>query len=178
MSTSIIKKQLLAAALKELMQEKSFSRISVTDICNYCNISRKSFYYHFKDKDDLIEWIFYFECADRLMEENIKAFWTFYKRLADYLSKNRAFYANLAEVSGIHSFQSLLYRFLFENLEKNTHDYFEVNQRYKDVEKQMDCLDFLSTTFMASLKNWITKYPQMTTEEFVEITRFDKLLKE
>ena len=177
MSTSIIKKQTLAAALKALMDERSFSRISVTDICTYCHVSRKSFYYHFKDKDDLVKWIFYFECADRLIEENIKDFWVFYRKLADYIYENKEYYVNLANVSGIHSFQALLYQFLFSNLEKHIHDYFEEHSKYNDDQKQMDCLDFLSTSFMTSLKNWIVKHPEMTVEDFIEVTRFDKLLK-
>ena len=58
MADSNITKRALAEALKELMEEKSFSKISVADICGKCNMNRKSFYYHFKDKYDLVNWIF------------------------------------------------------------------------------------------------------------------------
>ena len=57
MADSGITKRALAEALKQLMEELPFSKISVADICEQCNMNRKSFYYHFKDKYDLLNWI-------------------------------------------------------------------------------------------------------------------------
>ena len=48
LASSKITKKALANALKEVMVEKPFEKISVSDICNKCNRNRKSFYYHFK----------------------------------------------------------------------------------------------------------------------------------
>ena len=59
MAESSITKNALAEALKGLMMEKNFEKISVSDICDRCNMNRKSFYYHFRDKYDLLNWIFY-----------------------------------------------------------------------------------------------------------------------
>ena len=59
MAESNITKNALADALKSLMREKNFDKISVLDICEKCNMNRKSFYYHFRDKYDLLNWIFY-----------------------------------------------------------------------------------------------------------------------
>ena len=61
MPDSNITKKALANALKELMAEVSFRSISISDICGRCDMSRKSFYYHFKDKYDLVNWIYYNE---------------------------------------------------------------------------------------------------------------------
>jgi len=58
MSDSNITKKALAQALKGLMAEQPFSKISVGDICEECGMSRKSFYYHFKDKYDLTDYYF------------------------------------------------------------------------------------------------------------------------
>jgi len=55
---SNITKKALSSALKELIQEKPFEKISVADICQKCNLNRQSFYYHFKDKYDLVNWVF------------------------------------------------------------------------------------------------------------------------
>ena len=59
MADSNITKRALAQALQELMEEVPFDKINVTQICEKCGINRKSFYYHFKDKYDLANWIFY-----------------------------------------------------------------------------------------------------------------------
>lgn len=61
MADSSITKKALANAMKELMEQKKFSKINVGEICSLCNMNRKSFYYHFKDKYDLVNWIFYSE---------------------------------------------------------------------------------------------------------------------
>ena len=44
--------------LRELMMELFFEKINVAQICERCNMNRKSFYYHFKDKYDRVNWIF------------------------------------------------------------------------------------------------------------------------
>lgn len=51
-------KQALAAALKEKMLKKSFSKISVSELIDASNINRKTFYYHFEDIYALLKWTF------------------------------------------------------------------------------------------------------------------------
>ena len=57
LADSNITKKALADALKELMDTKPFQKISVSDICERCQMNRKSFYYHFKDKYEVLEYI-------------------------------------------------------------------------------------------------------------------------
>ena len=47
-------KQAFADALRKLLEQKPFAKISVSHICEECGMNRKSFYYHFKDKYDLV----------------------------------------------------------------------------------------------------------------------------
>ena len=46
----------LEASLKELLRTKSIDRITINDLTEHCGISRMTFYYHFKDIYDLVEW--------------------------------------------------------------------------------------------------------------------------
>lgn len=39
----------------QLVQELDFTKLTVLEICNAVNISRKTFYKNFKDKNDIIE---------------------------------------------------------------------------------------------------------------------------
>ncbi len=57
MSDSIITKKAIAVSLKDLMKKKSLAKITVSDIVKNCNLNRQTFYYHFKDKYDLLHWI-------------------------------------------------------------------------------------------------------------------------
>lgn len=47
----------LEASLKKLLLHKKIDKITINDLTADCGISRMSFYYHFKDIYDLIEWV-------------------------------------------------------------------------------------------------------------------------
>lgn len=49
-------KHALEASLKKLLQHKQLDKITIQDLTADCGISRMSFYYHFKDIYDLVEW--------------------------------------------------------------------------------------------------------------------------
>jgi len=51
-------KLLLANAIIELSAEKPLSKITVSDVVAKAGTGRQTFYNHFKDKNDLIYWIF------------------------------------------------------------------------------------------------------------------------
>ena len=53
---SQVTKRALEASLKSLLLRKPLSKITVTDITEDCGINRMTFYYHFKDIYDLVEW--------------------------------------------------------------------------------------------------------------------------
>ena len=50
-------KYVLGEALKELLQKKPLNKITVTEIVDLCGLNRMTFYYHFKDIYDLLEWV-------------------------------------------------------------------------------------------------------------------------
>jgi len=50
-------KPALEASLKKLLLRKPLDKITISDITEDCGISRMSFYYHFKDIYDLVEWV-------------------------------------------------------------------------------------------------------------------------
>ncbi len=53
MSTNQTKSRIISAAYG-LFQEKGFERVTVKDICDACNITKPTFYYHLKSKDDIV----------------------------------------------------------------------------------------------------------------------------
>ena len=53
---SQITKRALEQSLKNLLQQKPLSKITISDITEDCGISRMTFYYHFKDIYDLVGW--------------------------------------------------------------------------------------------------------------------------
>lgn len=53
---SEITKRAMEASLKNLLLKKPLGKITINDITEDCGISRMTFYYHFKDIYDLVEW--------------------------------------------------------------------------------------------------------------------------
>ncbi len=49
-------KQAIAAAFAQLSQKKPVDKITVKDLVEHCGISRQTFYYHFQDILDVMEW--------------------------------------------------------------------------------------------------------------------------
>lgn len=50
-------KQALETSLKKMMLKKPLDKITIHDLTADCGISRMTFYYHFKDIYDLVEWV-------------------------------------------------------------------------------------------------------------------------
>lgn len=53
---SQITKRALEASLKNMLLKKPLNKITIADIAEDCGINRMTFYYHFKDIYDLVEW--------------------------------------------------------------------------------------------------------------------------
>lgn len=125
MAESSITKNALAEALKGLMMEKNFEKISVSDICDRCNMNRKSFYYHFRDKYDLLNWIFYigfmehikFDDFQELFDEDESGkkydIWELIGELANYFYTEKEFYRRALMVEGQNSFKDYFHDGLF-----------------------------------------------------------------
>ncbi len=83
--------------MRELMKHKSIDKIRVTEICRAAGIERPTFYYHFRDKYDLVAWMFHnsaygtdvisAESAAKSMSR-MKSDMVFYKRAYEDSSQN------------------------------------------------------------------------------------------
>ena len=63
-TTSQNTKKMILDTFVELLELKPISKITVSEIVNKCQINRKTFYYHFTDIYDLLEWFL----NDRIQE--------------------------------------------------------------------------------------------------------------
>ncbi len=92
-----ITKLWIAEKMKKIMTTKPLDKIRVTEICREAEIERPTFYYHFKDKYDLVAWIFFHdafktdilsvESAAKAMNE-MRTDYLFYKRAYEDNSQN------------------------------------------------------------------------------------------
>ena len=68
MSESLITKKAIADGFRSLTEKKAFDKITVSDITSACGLNRQTFHYHFRDKYELINWIFYNEIISPITE--------------------------------------------------------------------------------------------------------------
>lgn len=64
-------KKLIAESFEVLMEKHPFEKITIRMITDQAGLIRPTFYNHFQDKYDLVEWIF---CENIIRE--VEAFWT------------------------------------------------------------------------------------------------------
>lgn len=100
MSDSNITKRALSQALKELMKTRPIEKISVGNICDACGLNRKSFYYHFQDKYELLDWIYYQEGFVYLASDVTFDNWHEHmEKLLEMMRENQIFYENTISAS-------------------------------------------------------------------------------
>ena len=58
MASSLITKKRIAKAFRDLLATREFDKISIVDIMESAGIRRQTFYNHFLDKYELLDWIF------------------------------------------------------------------------------------------------------------------------
>lgn len=96
-------KSAVEASLKELVEEKPYVSITVSDICENAHVSRKSFYNIFENKDDVLSSIFKQDVTEPL--ESLNAVLTqeqaygmsmlFYEKVYERIYDSASFYINL-----------------------------------------------------------------------------------
>jgi len=163
MPAPAITKKALAESMKELMNEMSFEKISVGHICEKCGMARKSFYYHFKDKYDLVNWIFYTEYISVLQSKNYSDIHELFQDTCSYFFENRSFYINAFNVEGQNSFTE----FFSETLQAIAYDY--TQDRIGDHEFRDFFCSFFTNAFRESIVQWLKSGAVIPPERFASL---------
>ena len=66
---AVMTQKALGDALIKLLSKKPLSRITVNDIVEECGLARQTFYYHFRDIYDLLEWTIETGASEELKKE-------------------------------------------------------------------------------------------------------------
>lgn len=167
MADSNITKRALAQNMKELMAEKPFSKISVGDICERCGMNRKSFYYHFQDKYDLVNWIFYTEFISSVRLEEQSSAWTLLEDVCTYFYRERQFYRSAMQIQGQNSFREYFIQVMAPVIMR-------FNQRIfpaMDQKKYEFAFTFLTDAFTTSMVRWLSEGARLTAKEYLDQLR-------
>ena len=97
-------KEKIATALRQLMGERSFERITVQNLMDMTQMKRQSFYYHFQDTRDVLMWICRREIFGPLAESTLELEEWLLLAL-ELLDRDRAFYRKLLKAVSIDFLQ-------------------------------------------------------------------------
>lgn len=166
MTDTNITKMLLANSLKDLMNKEEFDKISVDDIVKNCELTRQTFYYHFKDKYDLMNWIYYNETKKFMINYNKIENWTDgLKDICLYIQKNKTFYINALNTKGQNSFPEYLHDYITEvstSVIKNV-----LSQEY-DSRKWKFVVEFFSTSLVGIIIHWANDNMEEDSSEYID----------
>lgn len=93
-------KTAIASATKQLVETRNFNSITVTTIMKTAGLRRQTFYDFFRDKYDVLEWIYQSEIGGK---SNRITFASWSRTLTDmvtYFANNRAFYRAVLTIDG------------------------------------------------------------------------------
>lgn len=148
--------------MKKLMKEKLFEKISVIDICEGCGMNRKSFYYHFKDKYDLVNWIFYTDFIKTASKRSYTNGWDLLTAVVELFSSDRAFYKAALEIQGQNSFRDYFY--------EATVPIFSMFSEAMISDTESAVLDphYFTDAFLVIMYRWLSQKTDQSPEEFIE----------
>ena len=109
-------KEQIAKSLKELMLKKPFEKITVKEITDGAHVIRPTFYNHFSDKYEVLEWIFLHEVIEpgrALVETGMAK--EYVRFVLAKMKNDRAFYMEAAKIKGQNSFEDIM-RNIFQNM--------------------------------------------------------------
>lgn len=156
MAVSQTTKRALAASLKKLLAEKPLDKITVVDIVEDCEVNRQTFYYHFQDIYDLIEWIFLTETTRVLDGKKTYDTWQQgFLQVFDYVLENKPLMVNV-----YHSVRrDELERYLYEvtcHLLMGVVEEQAAGLSVREEDKQF-IADFYKYAFVGLLLDWIRR---------------------
>lgn len=151
---SNITKRALEASLKNLLLQKPLNKITVGDIANDCGINRMTFYYHFKDIYDLIEWSCVEDATKALEGKKTYDTWQEgFLNIFNAVLDNKPFIMNVYRSVSREQIEIYLYKLTY-NLLIDVVNEKSVGMAVTDEDKKF-IADFYKYAFVGIMLNWI-----------------------
>ena len=107
----------LEASLKKLLLHKPIDKITINDLTEDCGISRMTFYYHFKDIYDLVEWVCVEDGKRALQDKKTYDTWQEgMEQIFEAVLENKPFIFNVYRSVSREKIESYLYKLTFQLL--------------------------------------------------------------
>lgn len=166
-------KHALADALKQMMKVKPIAKITVKELVNICNVNRQTFYYHFNDVYDLLEWVFEEDANRALPSEVVYEHWQ-----KDVLAFFQYLYDNADFALNVYHSDSRMYmlRYLKLRLERCIRSFADIVSEGMDIGKQEYefVIEFYSRGIIGLISQWMDE--DMQLPKVITLSRFVRVL--
>ena len=147
-------KNALENSLKKMLLKKSVNKITISDLTKDCGINRMTFYYHFHDIYELIEWSCVEDAKKAIKEKKTYDTWQegFYQ-IFEAVLENKPFIMNVYRNVSKEHIENFLYELTY-NLMMNV-----INEKSKDISVKEEDKKFIATfyknAFVGLMLDWI-----------------------
>lgn len=156
---SSITKKALAQSLKKIMATKDVNKVTINDITEDCGVNRQTFYYHFADIYDLLEWIYkneVIEKIEKIESGNLLENWqNGFLYVFEYILENKKFVHN--------TYNSVSRETLLKFIYKQTNNLITkvIEEKSKNISINESNKKFISNfykyAFVGVVQDWIEK---------------------
>lgn len=160
-------KRALEASLKELLRHKPLDKITVSDLTDHCGVNRMTFYYHFKDIYDLIEWCCVEDAKKALEGKKTYDTWQQgFLQIFEAVLDNKPFILNVYHSVSREQVELYLYKLTYDLLigvveEKSA------GMNVRDEDKKF-IADFYKYAFVGLMLDWVKHDMKGDPHEIIE----------
>lgn len=151
-------KLMLADSFKKLMVNHSFDKITIKMITDEANLIRPSFYNHFADKYEMLEWICYKEIFEgsKLLISN-KMYTEAINFIFTSIENHKDFYTKAVKIQGQNSFEEIFCNGLLTIFDAffSAHD--KDNTYFADILTSSDISMYYSKGLTYFISTWLEK---------------------
>ena len=159
-------KYALENSLKRLLLEKPLNKITVSDITEDCGINRMTFYYHFKDIYDLVEWVCLEDAKQALEDKRTSDTWQQgYLQIFLAVRENKPFIMNVYHCVSRERVEQFLYPQVYQ-LVRGVVDEEAKTHPVAESEKEF-IANFYKYGFVGLMLEWIQGGMRADPEELV-----------
>lgn len=160
-------KELFAESLKKYMKKKPINKITIQEIAQDCGLNRRTFYRHFKDIYDLLEWIFQTEVENKINQYLDFSHWhSIFLDLFEYFYYNKEICYCVIKYSNREHLEIFLYDLIIKLVKP------VMEQEFYNVELSQKRRDFLSNfyalSFTAIFIQWMGNGNKEDPKEIVD----------
>ena len=149
-----------AEVLRQLMTEVPLDSISVSALSDRCNVSRKTFYYHFHDLYDLLTLVFLDEKIDDI--NKCKNITSMLKTIYNYFEKNQKFVDATLNSAGKDLLQEFIYNNCYQCMLRFVNT--STNGKTLHINDKKSIARFYALAYSNSIIYYLSSYKNRTHE--------------